>query len=232
MQEWVKAPAPRLHRLRGRDTAGKGGTIKAITERVGPRIFRVAPCCADRAGEVADVHPALHAPPSRRGEVVIFDRSWYNRAGVERVMGFCTPEQSCSSSSWCRRRAGHSRSGSSCSSTGSRSAPTSRPGGSRPHRRPAQDLEALGDGPQVVQPMVRLLAGPRRHVPPPIPPGRLVRGRHERQEAGPAQHHHAFAARRCRTRRSRAGTCRCPKRQKSDGYHEPALTVRHVPTPY
>jgi polyphosphate kinase 2 (PPK2 family) len=73
---------------------GKGGTIKALTERVSPRVFRVIALTApDRAREVADVRPALPSALARAGEVVIFDRSWYNRAGVERVMGFCTEAQ-------------------------------------------------------------------------------------------------------------------------------------------
>ena len=96
MQEWVKASGAKVCIVfEGRDTAGKGGTIKAITERVSPRVFRVVALPgADRAREVADVHPALHPALPCGGEVVIFDRSWYNRAGVERVMGFCTEEQS------------------------------------------------------------------------------------------------------------------------------------------
>src|SRR5437660_5981697 len=95
LQEWVKEKGARIIILfEGRDAAGKGGTIKALTEKVSPRVFRVV---------------ALHAPSDREkaqmfmqryieqfpagGEIVIFDRSWYNRAGVEQVMGFCTPEQ-------------------------------------------------------------------------------------------------------------------------------------------
>jgi polyphosphate kinase len=78
----------------GRDGAGKGGTIKAITERVSPRVFRVIalPAPTDREKSQMYVQRYLpHLPAA--GEVVIFDRSWYNRAGVERVMGFCTEEQ-------------------------------------------------------------------------------------------------------------------------------------------
>ena len=78
----------------GRDTAGKGGTIKRITERVSPRVFRVValPAPTDREKSQMYVQRYIRHFPSA-GEVVIFDRSWYNRAGVERVMGFCTPEQ-------------------------------------------------------------------------------------------------------------------------------------------
>ena len=78
----------------GRDTAGKGGTIKAITERVSPRVFRVValPAPTDREKSQMYVQRYLpHLPAA--GEVVIFDRSWYNRAGVERVMGFWTKDQ-------------------------------------------------------------------------------------------------------------------------------------------
>ena len=96
MQEWVKSTGAKVCIVfEGRDTAGKGGTIKR-DHRAGqpPGVPGGGAAGADRAGEVADVHPALHRRTSRpAGEVVIFDRSWYNRAGVERVMGFCTEEQ-------------------------------------------------------------------------------------------------------------------------------------------
>ncbi len=78
----------------GRDGAGKGGTIKAITERVSPRVFRVIALPAPTEREKSQMYVQRyisHLPAA--GEVVIFDRSWYNRAGVERVMGFCTEEQ-------------------------------------------------------------------------------------------------------------------------------------------
>ena len=75
----------------GRDAAGKGGTIKAITERVSPRVFRVVALPAPFDREKTQMYFQRYIPyfPAA-GEVVIFDRSWYNRAGVERVMGFCT----------------------------------------------------------------------------------------------------------------------------------------------
>jgi polyphosphate kinase len=79
----------------GRDGAGKGGTIKAITERVSPRVFRVVALPAPTEREKTQLYIqryVSHLPAA--GEIVIFDRSWYNRAGVERVMGFCTEEQS------------------------------------------------------------------------------------------------------------------------------------------
>jgi polyphosphate kinase 2 len=78
----------------GRDGAGKGGTIKALTERVSPRVFRVVALPAPSAREKSQMflqRYIRHMPAA--GEVVIFDRSWYNRAGVERVLGFCTEEQ-------------------------------------------------------------------------------------------------------------------------------------------
>src|SRR5512146_2427256 len=78
----------------GRDGAGKGGTIKAITERVSPRVFRVVALPAPTEREKSQMYAQRYLPHlPAAGEVVIFDRSWYNRAGVERVMGFCTEEQ-------------------------------------------------------------------------------------------------------------------------------------------
>jgi polyphosphate kinase 2 len=78
----------------GRDGAGKGGTIKAITERVSPRVFRVVALPAPSDREKSQMYAQRYLPHlPAAGEIVIFDRSWYNRAGVERVMGFCTDEQ-------------------------------------------------------------------------------------------------------------------------------------------
>ncbi|MGH8580184.1 MAG: polyphosphate kinase 2, partial [Gammaproteobacteria bacterium] len=92
---WVKHKGLRIMVVfEGRDAAGKGGTIKAITERVSPRVFRVIalPAPSDREKTQMYIQRYLpHFPGA--GEVVIFDRSWYNRAGVEYVMGFCTQEQ-------------------------------------------------------------------------------------------------------------------------------------------
>jgi len=94
MQEWVKATGAKVCVVfEGRDTAGKGGTIKAITERVSPRVFRTVALSAPTDREKSQMYLQRyfgHFPAA--GEVVIFDRSWYNRAGVERVMGFCTEE--------------------------------------------------------------------------------------------------------------------------------------------
>jgi polyphosphate kinase 2 len=95
MQEWVKATGAKICVVfEGRDTAGKGGTIKRITERVSPRVFRVVALPAPTEREKSQMYIQRYVPHlPAAGEVVIFDRSWYNRAGVERVMGFCTPEE-------------------------------------------------------------------------------------------------------------------------------------------
>jgi polyphosphate kinase 2 len=95
LQEWVKAKGLRVIILfEGRDGAGKGGTIKAITERVSPRVFRVValPAPSDREKSQMYMQRYMQHFPAA-GEIVIFDRSWYNRAGVEYVMGFCTKKQ-------------------------------------------------------------------------------------------------------------------------------------------
>jgi polyphosphate kinase 2 len=95
LQEWVKATGAKICIIfEGRDGAGKGGTIKAITERVSPRVFRVVALAAPTEREKSQMYIQRYLPHlPAAGEIVIFDRSWYNRAGVERVMGFCTEEQ-------------------------------------------------------------------------------------------------------------------------------------------
>ena len=96
LQQWVVAEGAKVCIVfEGRDGAGKGGTIKAITERVSPRVFRVValPSPTEREKSQMYVQRYIRHFPAA-GEIVIFDRSWYNRAGVERVMGFCTEEQS------------------------------------------------------------------------------------------------------------------------------------------
>jgi polyphosphate kinase 2 len=95
MQEWVKASGAKICVIfEGRDTAGKGGVIKRITERVSPRVFRVVALSAPTEREKSQMYFQRYMPHlPAAGEVVLFDRSWYNRAGVERVMGFATPEQ-------------------------------------------------------------------------------------------------------------------------------------------
>jgi polyphosphate kinase 2 len=96
LQLWVQQEGLKVCVVfEGRDGAGKGGTIKAITERVSPRIFRVVALPAPTEREKSQMYIQRYLPHlPAAGEVVIFDRSWYNRAGVERVMGFCTEEQS------------------------------------------------------------------------------------------------------------------------------------------
>ncbi|WP_374368528.1 polyphosphate kinase 2 [Dongia sp.] len=95
LQEWVKATGAKICiAFEGRDGAGKGGTIKAITERVSPRVFRVIALPAPTEREKSQMYIQRYLPHMpAAGEIVIFDRSWYNRAGVERVMGFCSEEQ-------------------------------------------------------------------------------------------------------------------------------------------
>ena len=95
LQEWVKKEGLRVIVIfEGRDAAGKGGVIKRITERVSPRVFRVVALPAPSDREKTQLYAQryiAHFPAA--GEIIIFDRSWYNRAGVERVMGFCTDKQ-------------------------------------------------------------------------------------------------------------------------------------------
>ena len=94
LQEWVKRGGKKVCVVfEGRDGAGKGGVIKAMTERVSPRVFRVVAMAAPTEREKSQMYIQRYIPylPSA-GEIVIFDRSWYNRAGVERVMGFCTED--------------------------------------------------------------------------------------------------------------------------------------------
>jgi len=94
LQEWVKSSGTKICVIfEGRDGAGKGGTIKAITERVSPRTFRVIALPAPTEREKSQMYVQRYLPHlPAAGEIVIFDRSWYNRAGVERVMGFCSED--------------------------------------------------------------------------------------------------------------------------------------------
>ena len=95
LQDWVKYKGLRVIIVfEGRDAAGKGGTIRAITERVSPRVFRLAalPAPSDREKTQMYMQRYMQHFPAA-GEIVVFDRSWYNRAGVEHVMGFCTKEE-------------------------------------------------------------------------------------------------------------------------------------------
>src|SRR5271168_4024001 len=94
LQDWVKAKGLKVCIVfEGRDGAGKGGTIKALTERVSPRVFRVVALPAPNDREKSQMYIQRYLPHlPAAGEIIIFDRSWYNRAGVERVMGFCREE--------------------------------------------------------------------------------------------------------------------------------------------
>ena len=158
----------------GRDGAGKGGTIKAITERVSPRVFRVVALPAPTEREKSQMYVQRYLPHlPAAGEIVIFDRSWYNRAGVERVMGFCTEEQVASASSTAVPLVEKAivDSGIILLKYWLEVSPeeqTRRLEGA--HRRRPQDLEALADGPEVVQPLVRLFARARRRCSPPPTP--------------------------------------------------------------
>ena len=95
LQEWVKYKGLRaIIVFEGRDAAGKGGTIRAITERVSPRVFRIVALPAPSDREKSQMYVQRYMPHlPAAGEIVIFDRSWYNRAGVEYVMGFCSKEE-------------------------------------------------------------------------------------------------------------------------------------------
>ena len=237
MQEWVKASGAKICIVfEGRDTAGKGGTIKRITERVSPRVFRVVALPAPTEREKSQMYVQRYVPHfPAAGEVVIFDRSWYNRAGVERVMGFCTPEQTerfLELVPGGREGDGRLRDPAAQVLAGGQPGRAD-PAPGEPDRRPAEDLEAVGHGPEVLQPLVRLLAGPRRDV------------RRDRHRLG------ALVRRATPTTRSAAGstssaTCssqvpyeplaprdvKLPKRQRRGGYVEPDLAVRYIPTPF
>jgi len=95
LQEWAKQAGGKVCIVfEGRDGAGKGGVIKAITERVSPRVFRVVALPPPTERERSQMYVQRYLPHlPAAGEIVIFDRSWYNRAGIERVMGYCTEEQ-------------------------------------------------------------------------------------------------------------------------------------------
>ncbi len=237
MQEWVKATGAKICIVfEGRDTAGKGGTIKRITERVSPRVFRVValPAPTDREKSQMYVQRYISHFPAA-GEVVIFDRSWYNRAGVEPVMGFCTPEQT---SQFLEQVPAVERamvdSGILLIKYWLEVSPDEQTrAAEEPHRRSAKDLEAVRHGPQVVQPLVRLLAGPRQHVRRDRHGvGAVVRRAHRRQEARSAQHHLAPAGPRPVRAAAPSETSRLPKRQSAGSYTTPDLPLRHIPTPF
>ena len=233
LQQWVVHKGLKVCVLfEGRDGAGKGGTIKAITERVSPRVFRVVALPAPTEREKSQMYIQRYIPHlPAAGEVVIFDRSWYNRAGVERVMGFCTrgageavPEMAPA------RREGHRRVRHHPAQilAGGQSGRADAPAGGA-HRRRAQDLEAVADGPQVLQPLVRLFAGARRdvqghrHL-----VGAVVRGPFRRQAAGAAERHHS-PPEQIPYKEAPREKVKLPKRQKAHGYKEPDYPYKFVP---
>ena len=198
LQQWVVHKKLKvLIIFEGRDGAGKGGTVKAITERVSPRIFRVVALPAPTEREKSQLHIQRYVPHlPAAGEIVIFDRSWCNRAGVERVMGFCTDQQA---EAFLNAVPSMERTIVNSGivlvkvlARGQREGADAPDGGTHP-RRP-QDLEAVADGSGIVQPLVRLCACPRRHVQSQRHPlGALVSGPLRRQKACPTEHNHAPA---------------------------------------
>lgn len=194
MQEWVKSTGAKVCVVfEGRDTAGKGGVIKAITERVSPRVFRVValPAPTDREKTQMYMQRYVEHLPSG-GEVVIFDRSWYNRAGVEKVMGFCTPQQT---QQFLEDVPAFER---AVVASGvillkywlevGEEQQTLRLQGRIDDPRKYWKLSPMDL--KSYTPLGRLLAGARRHVPLLRHRlGTLVCGQHRRQEAGPPQRH-------------------------------------------
>ena len=157
LQLWVVAKGLKVVVVfEGRDGAGKGGVIKAITERVSPRVYRVValPAPTEREKSQMYIQRYLRHLPAA-GEIVIFDRSWYNRAGVERVMEFCSMDAVKRFLELTPGRESHYRvrdRSDQILAGGERGGADSPARGA--DRRPAQDLEAVADGPQVLQPLV------------------------------------------------------------------------------
>ena len=164
LQEWVKQKGLRVIVVfEGRDAAGKGGTIRALTERVSPRVFRLValPAPSDREKSQMYMQRYMQHFPAA-GEIVIFDRSWYNRAGVEHVMGFCTDEQYERFSSSARDREIHRRRRHPPHQVLARGR---QQGAGAPlrgaHRRSAPPVEAQPDGPASRAEVVRVFARAR-----------------------------------------------------------------------
>ena len=164
MQEWVKATGAKVCIVfEGLDSAGKGGTIRRITERTSPRVFKhiALPTPTEREKSQMYIQRYVaHFPAA--GEVAIFDRSWYNRAGVEPVMGYCTPEQSdeVPRAGACGREGDDRQRHHPDQVLAQRQCRRADPAARGPDRGPAQDLEALSDGSEVLQPPLRVLQGP------------------------------------------------------------------------
>jgi len=153
LQEWVKLKGLKVCIVfEGRDGAGKGGVIKGITERVSPRVFRVVALPSPTEREKSQMYAQRYLPHlPAAGEIVIFDRSWYNRAGVERVMGFCTEQQD---KQFLEVVPAFEKlvvaSGIHLVLAGGEPRRADAPARG-PHRRRPEDLEALAHGPQVVK---------------------------------------------------------------------------------
>ena len=227
-------PCQGLHRLRRAATPPeREGTIQRITERVSPACSGRRAAGTQRAREVADVHPAVRLPVPAGGEVVIFDRSWYNRAGVERVMGFCTPKSPTSSSSRSptSRRPWWSR-GSSCSSTGSGSVERRHPPPREPHQRPLEDLEALRMDLKGYSRWYDYSRARDAMFARPTPRGPRVGRQHRRQTTGPAQHHQPPAEPHPLRATPRSTRSSCPNGNIRAATPHPTCRFARIPTPF
>jgi polyphosphate kinase 2 (PPK2 family) len=233
LQQWVQAKGLKVCILfEGRDTAGKGGTIKALTERVSPRVFRVVALPAPTERQKSQMYLQRyigHLPAA--GEIVIFDRSWYNRAGVERVMGFCT-EQQAKEFLKALPLVEKAIVGSGVILLKywlevSPEEQTRRP--EVAHGGRAQALEAHADGLEVVQPLVRLLAGARRHVRRDRQlVGAVVRGpSDDKKRARLAVIRHILA--KIPHKKVKQEKVKLPERDKARGYQAPDYPYKYLP---
>ena len=200
LQEWVKREKKKICIVfEGRDGAGKGGVIKALTERVSPRTFRVVALPAPTDREKSQMYLQRYVPHfPAASEIVIFDRSWYNRAGVERVMGFCT-EQDVEGFFIGAPLVEHAmvRLRDHAAQILARGQPRGTDQASRrPHRRWPEALETFGNGPEILCALGRLYARPRRDVrEDPYAMGALACREIGRQKARAAQRPHPSAQR-------------------------------------
>ena len=192
LQDWVKAEGAKIIIVfEGRDAAGKGGTIKAITERVSPRVFRVValPAPSDREKSQMYIQRYIAHYPAA-GEIVIFDRSWYNRAGVEYVMGvYRRTSAQTFFGSLPHGRTLHCRRWDHINKNMARGRPRrTRKAVQRPHQRSFATMEAKSDGRGILSALVCLFAGARldaRSDGYEVRP--LVHRAHRQQAAGKAQ---------------------------------------------
>ncbi len=239
LQEWVKKTGTKICIVfEGRDTAGKGGTIKAITERVSARVFRVVALPSPTDREKTQMYMQRYVPHfPAGGEIVIFDRSWYNRAGVEPVMGYCTPDggrvlprqrRHLRAGDGPRRHRAHQvldrgeRAGADEAAAWRASRSPARSGSCRTwtssRTRRWYDYSRARD---------RMFEKSDTAL------GALERRRQRRQASRPAQPHHApLEPGALHPARDSARSC-SPKRQKKPAdYVEPAVLGRPIPTPY